>query len=625
LTPEPSAVLGLEIDGDAVVWVQGGAGPTTVMYYDLNWLGTGAGPKVLAAHPAIPHNEVAIGDQYISWTQVDLTTGDRIVLAVGRDNQALDTPDPPPPIPRPVGADPDAEESASATSGAWVVWWARYLSAAGSVESELRAFNMRTREFRTIRPPEPGANILRPSIHGDLIAYASDAGCGAGNVYIYRISDGATFQITGEDLDQRQVNVFGDLVAYAANRSGTDDVFVSGLEFPPDNQAPVADAGEDETVHPGTPVTLDGSGSSDPDLDPLSYAWTIASAPAGSGAALSDPGIVAPSFTPDLLGDYEIDLVVTDAHGVASAPDRVVISTFNTAPVADAGPDQALIVLGTTVGLDGRASFDLDGDEPLTYAWTLLETPEGSAAALSDPTSPTPTFVADAQGSYRARLVVTDTLGATSNPTAESANVVASFENVPPVADAGGNQAVLTGETVQLDGSASSDANGDPLSYAWSFVSVPTGSLAVIDNSGAAQTWFVPDASGVYVLSLVVNDGFVDSDPANVTVVATSQPDAATEVLEEAIGSINGLLVDVFKNPRLANPLTLKIGAVIVNIADGLFAEAHDKLVNDVLPKTDGCATGGAPDRNDWILDCDAQAEVYPLLLEAIAMLEDLL
>ena len=57
----------------------------------------------------------------------------------------------------------------------------------------------------------------------------------------------------------------------------------------------------------------------------------------------------------------------------------------------------------------------------------------------------------------------------------------------------------------------------------------------------------------------------------------------------------------------------------------GFYEEALNKLTNDILSKTDGCTNDGAPDNNDWIRDCDSQAEVYPFVLQVIVILENLI
>jgi hypothetical protein len=64
---------------------------------------------------------------------------------------------------------------------------------------------------------------------------------------------------------------------------------------------------------------------------------------------------------------------------------------------------------------------------------------------------------------------------------------------------------------------------------------------------------------------------------------------------------------------------------VLDKIDRGMYDEAYDQLQNDILQKTNGCADSGAPDNNDWIRDCATQAEVYPLILEALSLLETLI
>ena len=89
-----------------------------------------------------------------------------------------------------------------------------------------------------------------------------------------------------------------------------------------------------------------------------------------------------------------------------SAPDTATISTFSL-PVANAGPDQAAVTVGSTVTLDGSGSSDADG-HPLTFKWSLLSTPPGSTAVLADSTSVSPSFVTDVAGDYVVQLIVND-------------------------------------------------------------------------------------------------------------------------------------------------------------------------------------------------------------------------
>lgn len=287
----------------------------------------------------------------------------------------------------------------------------------------------------------------------------------------------------------------------------------SAAMCPVKNTAPVANAGPNQTVAVGTTVTLNGSGSSDIDGNPLTYQWSFVSVPTGSGATLSNPTNVKPTFLADKPGQYVVQFIVNDGI-VNSTPATVTITTSNSAPVANAGPNQTVKV-GVTVTLDGSASTDADGN-PLTYQWSFVSVPTGSAATLVGPTTVKPTFIADKAGDYLVRLIVNDGI-VNSAP----ATVTITTANTAPVANAGPDQAATAGSTVTLDGSGSTDADGNPLTYDWSFVSVPTGSAATFSNPTAAKPTFVADKAGQYVAQLIVNDGTVNSTPDTVTITTT--------------------------------------------------------------------------------------------------------
>ncbi|MBN1815760.1 MAG: S8 family serine peptidase, partial [Sedimentisphaerales bacterium] len=92
--------------------------------------------------------------------------------------------------------------------------------------------------------------------------------------------------------------------------------------------------------------------------------------------------------------------------------------------------------------------------------------------------------------------------------------------NTPPVADAGSGREVLVGALVSLDGSGSTDADQDILSYVWSFISKPTGSTAEISSPASANPSFTADAVGTYIIQLIVSDGIENSNPDSVFIEA---------------------------------------------------------------------------------------------------------
>jgi hypothetical protein len=121
---------------------------------------------------------------------------------------------------------------------------------------------------------------------------------------------------------------------------------------------------------------------------------------------------------------------------------------------------------------------------------------------------------------YVASLIVNDgkvdSVAVATTITVESANAA-------PVANAGNAQTVAAGATATLSGAASTDADGDRLTYKWTLTSVPAASTtALLSLATTSAPTLRTDVVGVYVLTLVVNDGRADSAVATVSVTATT-------------------------------------------------------------------------------------------------------
>ena len=288
------------------------------------------------------------------------------------------------------------------------------------------------------------------------------------------------------------------------------------------NLPPVANLGSNQSVVVGSKVSIDASASSDPNGDLISYRWSLLYKPIGSNATLTWVGVNA-SFTADLIGTYLVGLTVND--GKLDSPVVVLTVTaakLNSAPVANAGSNQN-VTAGTLTTLDGSASTDADQDS-LTYTWTLISKPSTSTAALSSSTSPKPSFTPDLVGTYVATLQVSD--GKDRSPTSV-VTVIASAANSAPVANAGAAQSVSIAAVVTLNGTGSTDANGDTLTYRWTLTSKPTNSTATLSSATSASPTFTADLAGSYVASLVVNDGKVDSTNTSTITVTASAANSA--------------------------------------------------------------------------------------------------
>ncbi|HTF99743.1 MAG TPA: PKD domain-containing protein, partial [Nitrospirota bacterium] len=197
--------------------------------------------------------------------------------------------------------------------------------------------------------------------------------------------------------------------------------------------------------------------------------------------------------------------------------------TGNSVPLANAGADQYVHV-GTIVTLNGNSSYDPDGNA-LTYSWHIDVQPAGSSASLSDASSVNPTFRVDRGGVYRISLVVSD---GSQNSLPDSMNITT--VNQTPVAHAGPDQSASIGNLVALDGSSSSDPDGDTLTYYWQLES-PHASAAVLSDSHAVKPTFVPDVAGIYDCYLFVSDGTDSSsmDSVRVSVSLTAVADAGPD------------------------------------------------------------------------------------------------
>jgi hypothetical protein len=487
------------------------------------------------------------------------------------------------------------------------------------------------------------------------------------------------------------------------------------------NTAPEANAGNDRTVPTGETVTLDGSGSSDEDGDPLTFEWTLTSVPEGSNATASLTGAdtAGPSFMADLAGEYVAQLVVND--GTAdSAPDTVSITageaatinllsdTFDRPDNPDVGEGWAeLEQVGATVSIaefnaigNGKLFFDdtsdvlrrplvsrgfapvstgklqwdfdfdwartapdanyelwmqlgdsaqmvvpSDADTRFTGVGVVLrwgnfngtdqslvarqDATQGGAEAVAVISGPTHVSVtADLDGkTYSVTIdgveagsglsfdnlstlselnrvrIFTDSLDDQNFSGRTFDNLIISTvgdgANRAPVAAAGDDRNVQAGETVTLDGSGSSDEDGDPLTFEWTLTSVPEGSNATASLTGAetAGPSFVADLAGTYVAELVVNDGTDDSAPDTVTVTAAAGGLAInlTTPGQFAVVSAPALLsgIPIFESddPNAVSVVMLYVDGAFIDAGDPRFAEEIVKPVTAFYVKSSANAT----------------------------------
>jgi lysophospholipase L1-like esterase len=282
---------------------------------------------------------------------------------------------------------------------------------------------------------------------------------------------------------------------------------------------PQADAGADQNVDEKTLVTLDGSGSDDPDGTYLYYWWQQLSA--GTTVTLSDPTTKKPTFTAPAVGSngerLAFELTVTDTDGFEHS-DTVFVDINNVllAPVADAGIDH-VIAPGITVTLNGSNSYDPDG----TISSVLWEQISGATQVdLTTPNELMTEFTTPAAEGEE----LTFKLTVKDNDNLASSDTVTITVNTPeaPVADAGSDQSVMEGGTVTLNGLNSYDPDGTIASVQWEQLSGdPLVNLSTpTDLTTELTAPAIDTGAAVLTFKLTVkdNDNLVSEDTVNVTV-----------------------------------------------------------------------------------------------------------
>jgi hypothetical protein len=355
-----------------------------------------------------------------------------------------------------------------------------------------------------------------------------------------------------------------------------------------DNKTPIPKAGEDQFINEGEDVILDGSGSSDPDGDSITYLWTSPDGITLSSVTDAKPTFIAPEVKADTK--YTFFLVVNDGIESSTADEVTInIKQINKLPVAVAGPDKS-VSQGVVVTLDGTASSDPDGDS-ITYFWTA---PDG--IMLSSTTMSKPTFIApggNINKPYIFSLIVNDGI---VNSVASQVAITVNPVNKAPVANAGLDQTHYENILCTLDGTGSIDPDGNTLNYLWT----PPAGIILSSISTAKPTFTIPEINQdtLFIFSLIVSDGITNSESSTVkifvkNVIKTASEDSRNDRMiiypnpSKGIYHINGL--EVFQQNKIeiysikGNLISQKISNSIEEVIDisNQFAGMYLLLINN--------------------------------------------
>ena len=296
--------------------------------------------------------------------------------------------------------------------------------------------------------------------------------------------------------------------------TATDVVTVTVKAAPVVPGAPSANAGSDQNITlPANSVTLTGSGS-ETNGSIVGFAWSQTGGP--TTATIATPGQAQTGVSNLAEGVYTFQLKVTDNSGV-TATDVVTVTvnaaaaTPNVAPVAIAGPDQA-VDLPVTVTLDGSASYDPDGSI-VKYSWMQVSGLGG--VSITSSATAKATVYGLQPGVYVFRLMVTDNDGATGT---SEVTITVSAGNLTLFANAGVTDTVALPVTEAiLNGSLSSTSTGTIVSYTWEQESGPQ--TAILTSPDSVYTLATGLIAGNYVFKLTVKDDSGNEASADVTIV----------------------------------------------------------------------------------------------------------
>jgi len=384
--------------------------------------------------------------------------------------------------------------------------------------------------------PPPSVLITSPASDGQLVSSSplTVGGTSANATSVdVRVEGGAWMTAIGVNPWSISLDLSsfpnGNILIEAIGRNATSGL--NSTVFPrtvnlqlPVNNPPAADAGLDQTgVFRNSLVTLNGTGSSDPDLDTLNYTWTQTSGPS---VTLTGEFTTAPTFSPTLPGTYVFELTVSD--GSLNDTDTVSVDVLNRVPVADAGLAQTGRFRNALVTLDGSASSDPDLDT-LTYAWTQTS---GPTVTLAGAATAAPSFTPALAGTYVFQVSVSD--GLLFDNATVSIGVV---NRAPTVVMNPTNSAVsgLRGTPINLM-VVGTDLDLDTLIYTWTVNGLP-------QSSTSDSLTFPATDVGVFYVNVTVSDGTVTVPAAwvvTITLTGTQQP---TEIPWLIIGVVLAIIV----------------------------------------------------------------------------------
>ena len=327
------------------------------------------------------------------------------------------------------------------------------------------------------------------------------------------------------------------------------------------NMAPVVDAGANKGVNEGATVNFSGSFTEAGSADTHTMSWDF-----GDGSA-PVTGTLTPQHVYVDNGTYTVILTVWDDEG-DSGNDTLVVTVSNVAPVVNAGADQG-VNEGATVNFSGSFT-DVGTADTHTTAWTF-----GDGSGTTHGTL-TPSHVYADNGTYTVTLTVTDKDGGVTADT-----LTVTVGNVAPEVNAGADQSVDEGGTVNFNGSFTDVGTVDTHTVSWNF---GDGSAAV---TGTLTPSHVYADNGTYTVTLTVTDDDGGSGSDTLTVTARNMAPTVNAGPDQLVDQgVAVIFAGSFKDPGTADTHTMAWTFGDGGTASGTLTPSHTFTANGIFTVT---------------------------------------
>jgi PKD repeat protein len=324
--------------------------------------------------------------------------------------------------------------------------------------------------------------------------------------YSWNFGDGTALVDTGATATA--AHTYATLGKYTVTLTVTDDLGVTGTASQQVviDQPSAAFTAAPANPAPGSPVSFNGAGSTDPQGTIADYSWTF-----GDSTPVVDSGNSATtSHTYSARGHYSVTLTITNIYGQTSSSTQIL--TVDNPPTASFTPSATVATPGTRLSFDGTKSAPGAGGTITDYKWNFGD----GSTAVDTGATPTAAHTYATPGTYAVTLTVTDDLGATG-PASQQVIIdqpSAAFTTAPP------NPAPNT--TVSFNATGSTDPQGTIVDYSWNF-----GDGTTIDSGSSPTASHTYSARNHYSVTLTITTNHGQTSPATQTVTVDNPPTAA--------------------------------------------------------------------------------------------------